>query len=168
MGPRRDGRVVVAPARPISVFVSPPSYLIQRAVQVEEEAPITVWFNQNVRETMSDPLYPLAWTSWRDAAIPVVTSHVSEEEETREDGRLKGTGVSSAVATGPVPALTEPDRSAMSGDDDLALRCADPGVNQPHWRNQAAPRPEPRPCAPAPFTRRLDKSGSQIAPTCVR
>ncbi len=55
----------------------PPAYIIQRAVQVEEEAPITVWSNLNVRETMPDPLYPLAWTFWRDAAIPVVTSLVS-------------------------------------------------------------------------------------------
>lgn len=73
----KKGRLWWLQARPITVLSEPLSYVIQRAAEVENEGPVTVWSNWNVRETMPDPLKPLSWTFWRDAVIPIIVPLVT-------------------------------------------------------------------------------------------
>jgi len=72
-----DGVLWWLQARPITHLVSPPSFVIQCGFEGADDSPVTVWSNWNVRETMPDPLYPLAWTFWRDEVIPKVAPLVS-------------------------------------------------------------------------------------------
>lgn len=49
----------------------------EKAAELLRTGPVSVWANFNVRETLPDPLYPLAWSGWRDVVSPVFASHVS-------------------------------------------------------------------------------------------
>jgi pyruvate,water dikinase len=64
-------------ARPVTVAVAPPTYIIQRSLAEANDGPVTVWSNWNVRETMPEPLLPFTWTFWRDKLLPVVCRHLT-------------------------------------------------------------------------------------------
>lgn len=60
-------------ARPITAVVAPEEWDTARSTPEADDGPVTFWSNWNVRETMPQPLFPLAWTLWRDLIIPMVT-----------------------------------------------------------------------------------------------
>lgn len=69
----RDGRQLWwLQARPVTAFVPARAFDIERPFADVRDGPITVWANWNVRETMPDPLTPLAWSLWRDVLLPAV------------------------------------------------------------------------------------------------
>ena len=67
------GRTWWLQARPITAqreVPTPPD--VEAGCAGAEDGPITVWTNVNVRETMPDPLAPLAWSLWRDRLMPSI------------------------------------------------------------------------------------------------
>lgn len=67
------GRIWWLQARPITAQCEPtPAPDIEPGCNGAEDGPITVWTNVNVRETMPDPLAPLAWSLWRDRLMPAI------------------------------------------------------------------------------------------------
>jgi pyruvate,water dikinase len=64
------GRFFWLQARPVTALVSPPVLDIDRFGDGVDDGLVTVWGNWNVRETMPDPLTPLAWGVWRESILP--------------------------------------------------------------------------------------------------
>jgi pyruvate,water dikinase len=64
-----EGRLWWLQARPITALADPSVRAIERSASETEDGPVTVWANFNFRETMPDPLPPLAWSLWRDRLL---------------------------------------------------------------------------------------------------
>lgn len=64
-----EGRLWWLQARPITALADPSLRAIERSSPEAEDGPVTVWANFNFRETMPDPLPPLAWSLWRDRLL---------------------------------------------------------------------------------------------------
>lgn len=56
-------------ARPITATAAPRRIHVERSCPEGDDGPVTVWANWNIRETMPDPLTPLAWSIWRDVNL---------------------------------------------------------------------------------------------------
>jgi phosphohistidine swiveling domain-containing protein len=68
-----SGRIWWLQARPITTLrEAAPHPDVEPACAGAEDGSITVWTNVNVRETMPDPLAPLAWSLWRDRLMPAI------------------------------------------------------------------------------------------------
>lgn len=62
-----SGRIWFVQARPITAAAPPPPLpVVDASCPDAEDGAVTVWTNINVRETMPDPVTPLAWSLWRD------------------------------------------------------------------------------------------------------
>jgi pyruvate,water dikinase len=64
------GKVLWLQARPVTARVPAPALEVVRFAEGVDDGPVTVWGNWNVRETMPDPITPLAWGVWRESILP--------------------------------------------------------------------------------------------------
>jgi rifampicin phosphotransferase len=66
------GRIWWLQARPITARRAPPPLpQVARSCPDAREGPVSVWTRLNLRETLPEPLTPLAWSFWRDCVLPV-------------------------------------------------------------------------------------------------
>ncbi len=63
-------------SRPITAAATPRAIHVQRSCPEANDGPVTVWANWNIRETMPDPLTPLAWSIWRDVHLRLLVRSV--------------------------------------------------------------------------------------------
>ncbi|MEK7866314.1 MAG: PEP/pyruvate-binding domain-containing protein [Planctomycetota bacterium] len=63
-------------ARPITAASPPRRIHVDRSCPGTDDGPVTVWANWNIRETMPDPLTPLAWAIWRDVNLRLLVRSV--------------------------------------------------------------------------------------------
>ncbi|MBI5366134.1 MAG: hypothetical protein HZA54_03780 [Planctomycetes bacterium] len=71
-----DGVVWWLQARPITAAVPVVEWVVERAHPGVDDGPVTVWSNMNVRETMPEPLTPLAGSVWQRVILPAVAAQL--------------------------------------------------------------------------------------------
>lgn len=72
----RDGVLWWLQARPITAAVPVPIWVVEPAHPGADDGPVTVWSNMNVRETLPEPLTPLAGSVWQRVLLPTVAAQL--------------------------------------------------------------------------------------------